>query len=97
MNGTRRVFISYSWSDKPLARRVTRRLRQNGVDVFLDETHLGPGMALPESLRKEIHDSSHLLVLWTATAITAHFRYISKNGRLRSRMSADRSAGGEKR
>jgi len=71
MNGTRRVFISYSWSDKPLARRVTRRLRQNGIDVFLDETHLGPGMALPESLRKEIQDSSHVLVLWTATASTS--------------------------
>jgi hypothetical protein len=68
-----RVFISYSWVDKPLARRLARRLRHGGVDVFLDETHLGPGMRLPDMLKQEIRGSSHVLVVWTAAAAASHW------------------------
>lgn len=68
MNHAGRAFISYSWVDKALARRLARRLRHCGVDVFLDETQLGPGMPLPESLLHAIHGSSHVFVVWTAAA-----------------------------
>jgi hypothetical protein len=85
-----RVFISYSWVDKPLARRLARRLRHGGVDVFLDETHLGPGMRLPDMLKQEIRGSSHVFVVWTAAAAASHWvaqevEYASTQPRSRDR------------
>jgi hypothetical protein len=68
-----RAFISYSWIDKPLARRLARRLRHAGIDVFLDETHLDPGTRLPDSLKREIARSSHVLVVWTPAAAASEW------------------------
>jgi hypothetical protein len=73
MAASLRVFISYSWSDKPLARRLARRLRHAGVDLFLDETHLEPGTLLPDSLKQEISTSSHVFVLWTSSATASQW------------------------
>lgn len=68
------VFISYSWQDQPLARRVARRLRHAGLDVFLDQDRsgeLGPGRSLPSALAEAIGDASHILLVWTPAAAEA--------------------------
>ena len=73
MTPGRRAFISYSWMDKPLARRLARRLRHGGVEVFLDETHLEPGTPLSDTLKREIRASSHVFVVWTNAAATSRW------------------------
>jgi hypothetical protein len=68
------VFISYSWQDQPLARRVARRARHAGLDVFIDQDRaedLGPGRSLPASLAAGIRDASHILLVWTPAAAAA--------------------------
>jgi hypothetical protein len=64
-----RVFLSYSWADKALARRIARRLAQSGIDVFLDEEQLGGGQPLTDSLKREILASTHVVVSWTNSAV----------------------------
>lgn len=63
-----RVFVSYSWADKPLARRVARRLGHAGVEVVFDEVDLEAGQALTAALREKITGSTHLVVVWTVAA-----------------------------
>ena len=68
-----RVFLSHNSADKPLARRVARRLHHAGAAVILDEVDLEPGQPLTESLRQEISRSTHLVVIWTATAAVSEW------------------------
>lgn len=68
-----RVFVSHNSADKPLSRRVARRLHHAGAEVILDEVDLEPGQPLTESLRQEIDRSTHLVVIWTATAAASEW------------------------
>jgi hypothetical protein len=60
-----RAFLSHSSRDKPLARRIARRLSHRGVTVWLDEEEMQIGDRLSERLASEIRRSSHFLVLLT--------------------------------
>jgi hypothetical protein len=65
-----KIFISYSWADKALARRVARRLAHAGATVFLDEerdAELGAG-SLVSGLHDAIATASHVVVIWTKSA-----------------------------
>ncbi len=62
------IFLSHSSRDKPLVRRIDRRLRDCGVDTFLDEGELAPGDSLPDRFRRAIGSSSHVAVVWTPSA-----------------------------
>jgi hypothetical protein len=64
-----RAFLSHSWDDKAFARRVARRLSHRGVPVWVDDNEMQVGERLSERLQAEILQSSHLLVLLTASAI----------------------------
>jgi hypothetical protein len=50
---------------------VARRLHHAGAEVVLDEVDLETGQPLSETLRQEISRSTHLVVIWTATAATS--------------------------
>jgi hypothetical protein len=65
---SRRIFVSYSSADKPVARRVVRRLRQAGASVFIDEDKIEAGQPLRESIEPEIRRSTHVVVVWTDRA-----------------------------
>ena len=57
------VFLSHSSADKPMARRVARRLRHRGIDVWLDEVELRARDALPVQLRDRISACPWFVVL----------------------------------
>lgn len=64
----RYVFLSHSSRDKPLVRRIDRRLRDHGLETFLDEAELEAGDDLPARFRKAIGSASHVAVVWTPHA-----------------------------
>ena len=66
-----RVFISHSWKDKPLARRIARRLMHRGVEVWLDEASMQVGDRISDKLAEEIRRSSHFVVLLSAASTTS--------------------------
>jgi TIR domain len=63
-----RAFLSHSWQDKPLARRIARRLSHRGVQVWVDEFEMEVGTDLPGQIAREVASSTHLLVLLTMAA-----------------------------
>lgn len=63
-----RVFISYSWESdahKDWVRSFAERLTQNGVNVRLDQWHIGPGQSLTQFMEVEVHASDFVLVTCT--------------------------------
>jgi hypothetical protein len=71
-----RAFLSHSWTDKALARRIARRLSHRGVPVWVDENEMQIGTVLSDRLTSEIRQSSHFLVLLTEAA--GHSRWVAQ-------------------
>ncbi len=68
------AFLSYSSTDRPVARRIQRFLesyrppnRSRRLRVYLDETDMRGG-SLPENLSKALSDSRALVVCWSDQA-----------------------------
>jgi TIR domain len=70
---TLRVFVSHSWRDKPLARRIARRLAHRGVSVWIDESEMQLGDRLTARVTAEIERSTHFVVLLTKPALTSRW------------------------
>ncbi len=69
MNESRKkCFISYSWDDESHSywiNKLARILKENGVDVKIDQWDLFPGSDLNQSLKELIHESDFVLVVCT--------------------------------
>jgi len=63
-----RVFLSYQWKDKVLARSIEAALTRRGLLVWWDE-HSNPADDWPEEVEREIDASDYVLVLWTANSV----------------------------
>jgi hypothetical protein len=67
-SGTWKVFISYSWDSeehKAWVLAFANRLRNDGIDTILDQTHLHLGGRTPEFMERSIRDSRSVLVICT--------------------------------
>jgi len=59
-----KVFISYSRSDEPIAKRVFEELKASGhVEPWFDKQSLLPGMAWRPAIRKAIREANYFLAL----------------------------------
>ena len=62
-NKKARVFISYSSKDKKFAMKLTRHLRQFGVDVWIDENEIFIGETLHHSLSKGLANCDYFILV----------------------------------
>ncbi len=63
-----RAFVSYSWDSdghKEWVRDLATRLREDGIDVILDQWHLVPGDQLPEFMERAVRESDYVLIVCT--------------------------------
>lgn len=59
------VFISYSQSDRPWARKLSEDLTARGFRVFFDKDRLDAGRPWDDQLKEALNVSRSLLVVWT--------------------------------
>jgi hypothetical protein len=57
------VFISYSSKDKSFVERLSNKLVENRVGVWLDKWEMKPGDSLIDKIQSGLEDSSYLLVV----------------------------------
>lgn len=57
------VFISHSHRDKPIVREIAKRLRQEGIQPWLDEEFIQPGQSWTEGIHRAISNSDALIVV----------------------------------
>ena len=65
------VFISYSHSDSPLAARVSRALREAGLQVWNPEVNILPGDNWPAQVGRALEESDAMVVLLTPNSISS--------------------------
>eukprot|EP01029_Cantina_marsupialis_P030235 TRINITY_DN8077_c0_g3_i1.p2 TRINITY_DN8077_c0_g3~~TRINITY_DN8077_c0_g3_i1.p2 ORF type:complete len:310 (+),score=57.55 TRINITY_DN8077_c0_g3_i1:756-1685(+) len=68
MNKIPTAFISYSWEDdehKKWVKDLASKLRDNGVDVKLDQWEVVPGDQLPSFMEKSIREIDYVLIICT--------------------------------
>lgn len=59
----KRVFVSYSWSDRPVAERLLQELRQFSVTGWMDKSDLAAGAAISKSIRDALAHSDAVVVI----------------------------------
>jgi hypothetical protein len=64
-----KVFISHSYKDKTLARKVADVLEDMGFDVWDAEREILPGDNLPEKLNQALKESQAMVVLLTPDSL----------------------------
>jgi hypothetical protein len=62
------VFVSYARADAVLVRLLARRLRDEGLGVFLDEWELAPGDVVSAELERAIRSSEVGIVVFSRTS-----------------------------
>ena len=65
-----RVFISYSWDSDAHKKWVLafgERLRNDGINAIIDQTHLALGARSPEFMERSVRESNRVLVICTET------------------------------
>jgi hypothetical protein len=67
------VFISHSWSDKPLARRLVETIRKFAIPVWLDGAEIKLGDSLIEKIRAGIDSVDYVLALLSKQAVASEW------------------------
>jgi hypothetical protein len=70
------VFISYSWTDKPLADRVKNEFEKHGLNVFFDDDELKTGDRYNQVIKNYLKDCNFFLALISNNAISDKNRYV---------------------
>lgn len=75
------VFLCHSSQDKPHVRRLDRRLRQRGIETWLDERELLPGQDWDLEIRAAVRRAAAVVVCLSHAAVTKS-GYLQKEIRL---------------
>lgn len=68
LNEKPKIFISHAWEDKALVRRLENELRNSGIDVWVDHSHIRGGDNLPERVSNALEWCNTLVLVWSAAA-----------------------------
>jgi hypothetical protein len=63
------VFLSHSSKDRPFARELAERLKQNGIDVWIDDVDLRIGESLVEAIGDAISRADYVAVIISNNSI----------------------------
>jgi predicted Rossmann-fold nucleotide-binding protein len=64
------VFLCHASTDKPLVRKLYKRLIADGIDAWLDEERLLPGQNFPLEIQKAVRESVAVIVCLTKNSVS---------------------------
>jgi len=68
-----KVFISYAWNNKAIARQLQSDLMRDGVEVFIDYEKISGGDSLPARISAGLEWCNTLVLLWSADAAQSYW------------------------
>jgi len=77
-----KIFISHSSKDKWAARRIAQDLEESGATVFLDEKDIESGTSIDASIRENLNDSDHFLILLSPASLRSDWVLLELGGAL---------------
>jgi hypothetical protein len=70
---TPRIFISSTWEDKALARRLEAELMAAGAEVWSDQSGIRLGESFPKQINAALEWCNVLLLIWSEAASKSHW------------------------
>lgn len=86
------VFISHASEDIAAAKRLTKRLREDGFDPWLDEERLLPGQDWDLEIEKAMRESGAILLCFSEESVTKE-SYIQKEYKRAMRIQEEKPEG----
>lgn len=63
-----KIFISHAWKDKPLVKRLEKKLQAAGVETWVDDSRTRGGDNLPKRISDALEWCNALLLVWSDAA-----------------------------
>jgi len=94
LRGERRpsVFLSYAHADRTLVRRVGEGLRDQGIDVWIDETQLSVGDSLVTRIERGLDSADFVAFFLSKAAVNSPWARQELNFAISRQVSANRGA-----
>ena len=71
-----KIFLSYSWGDKPLIKKLKNEFEKNGVELFFDDDDLRNGENFANSISNYINTCDYILPLISENSISRKESYV---------------------
>lgn len=68
-----KVFISHSWEDNEISRKLAEYLRRDGADVWIDYARIEGGDSLPKVISNAIDWCEVLVLVWSISAVDSYW------------------------
>jgi hypothetical protein len=69
----RKIFISYTQSDRSFARKITNDLRNHGHKIWIDESEINIGDHLIEKIRHALDSVDYVIVILSRASIKSEW------------------------
>jgi hypothetical protein len=68
-----KIFISHSWDNKPLVRRLEAKLKATGAEVWVDHAGVRGGDNLPKEISEALTWCNTVVLVWSQSAAQSHW------------------------
>ncbi|HEX9974509.1 MAG TPA: toll/interleukin-1 receptor domain-containing protein, partial [bacterium] len=68
-----KVFISHSWKDNEIARKIAQYLKHDRVDIWIDYARIKPGEGLPHRISQALEWCDTLVLIWSKGAVDSYY------------------------
>ncbi|MCI0496109.1 TIR domain-containing protein [candidate division KSB1 bacterium] len=80
-----KVFISHSWEDNEVSRKLADNLRRDGAEVWIDTSRISGGDSLPDAIGEGIEWCDVFLLVWSKSAKNSYYVTLERNCALDNR------------
>ena len=68
-----KVFISHSWNDNDISRRIAHELKRDGAEIWIDYARIKGGEALPLRISQALEWCDTLVLTWSKSAADSYY------------------------
>ena len=68
-----KLFISHSWEDNDISRKLAQYLKRDGAEIWIDYARIAGGDSLPEIIGKAIEWCDVMVLVWSRSAKSSYY------------------------
>jgi len=68
-----KVFISHSWKDNDISRKIAHELKRDGAEIWIDYARIKPGEGLPDRIGEALEWCDTLVLVWSKSAAESYY------------------------
>lgn len=68
-----KVFISHSWDDNDVARKIAHHVKRDGAEIWIDYARISGGESLPDGISEALEWCDILILVWSKPAAVSYY------------------------